>query len=290
MSEEDSINVNHNDLGLGPTPMPMGIQWCTAGWTSEAGNGAADHADVGSTTNDGTTLVKITSYSGRTPGTPTTPGQAQGHQYLAQLLGPVFRIPMKGERVLVAFPTGMETNPGAAVIIGTLGGGSETKRNFAPGDTAITASGGGSAALIVKANGKVTLLATSDNTSDGKAIALTVGPAGFSFDSPYGLQRHDASGWRVTTKAGPSIRMGGINIPGISSLLGILPAGLAGAFSTYCTISAGIARVAGSSVYLGAGQVFQPVVTAPVDPMNPIPSPGAVTGKGIQTATVWSAP
>ena len=109
-------HVNDQDLAIGAAPPQMGLQWATVGWDDKA-----EVVDIGSSSNDGVTFVFITTYAGRTPGDPPKPGVAQGHKYIAQILGPFWRIPKKGERVLVGFPSGMETTTGAAVILGTLG-------------------------------------------------------------------------------------------------------------------------------------------------------------------------
>lgn len=115
-SNIESANANHVDFGLGPAPPQMGLQWATVGWDDKV-----EVVDIGSSTNDGVTLVFVTTYAGRTPGDPPKPGVAQGHKYIAQILGPFWRIPKKGERVIVGFPSGMETTTGAAVILGTVG-------------------------------------------------------------------------------------------------------------------------------------------------------------------------
>ncbi|KAJ8134485.1 hypothetical protein OY671_012302, partial [Metschnikowia pulcherrima] len=86
----------------------------TVGWDD-----AGDHFDLGTYDNDGSTLVRVTLFRGRDSSVRPVPGQADGHRILAQLGGGLFRIPPKGTRVMVGFPTAFATTPGAAVILCT---------------------------------------------------------------------------------------------------------------------------------------------------------------------------
>lgn len=79
------------------------------------------HFDVGTSSNGGRTLLKITLNRGKhiTSGEPTQ-GGADGFQVLGQTMGPLHWIPPIGTPVLVCFPDGDIEAPGAAVIVGTL--------------------------------------------------------------------------------------------------------------------------------------------------------------------------
>lgn len=281
----ETANANHSDFVGGAAPPVMGLQWASVGWDDKV-----EVVDLGATTNDGVTFVFVTTYAGRVPGDPPKPGLAQGHKYLAQLLGPSFRIPAKGERVLVGFPSGMETTTGAAVILGTLGSGPETKRNVAPGDYVISA--GGVASLIIKANGGVSLFTTTDGTASGKLIALSIGPNGadipgpyLAFDSPIGNFKFDASGFHLKVKAGPRLDMGGINIIG-------LPDAIANLFGAYAKITAPTIKLDGGSIFIGAGKIFNAALNALIKTAPGPAPPNQVVAFAdvLQSQSVYIAP
>jgi hypothetical protein len=93
------------------------IEMGTVGWEGDQGN----HFDINKDADDGTTLIKVQLYRGKRPLKEVKPGIAQGHQILAQLSGPTWHVPDKGQRVLVAMPGGMEDVVGAAVIVAMPG-------------------------------------------------------------------------------------------------------------------------------------------------------------------------
>lgn len=102
--------------GLFPQAPDVGsLELGTVGWED-----VAEHTDLGTADNDGYTLVRVQLYSGRDLTKPKKTGVAQGHRVLCQIGGGLFRVPPKGTRVLVAFPAGMRTTQGAAVIVCTI--------------------------------------------------------------------------------------------------------------------------------------------------------------------------
>lgn len=184
------------------------------------------------------------------------------------------RIPAKGARVLVAIPFEMAEVPGAPMIIGATE--SDRRDNLANGEASVGASEG-TGRLVARNDGTVSLLTTNDNTADGKVVVFSVGPSGLKFSAPWGSLILDATGFHVKTKAGPRLDMGGIAIPG-------LPSEIAGAFGGYITMTAPMVKVAGGSVFLGAGSLFHPAMYLPVNPASPPPAPQL---SSIQSQAVW---
>lgn len=103
--------------------MPAGVIYeGTVGW-----DGRAEVVEHGEEVGDGMTLIRVTLFTGHPPGKPVTDdGKANGYQIYARVMGPGWRTPKRGERVLLAIPVAsgdvasFET-PGAAVILGTVG-------------------------------------------------------------------------------------------------------------------------------------------------------------------------
>jgi hypothetical protein len=87
----------------------------TVGW-----EGDDTFYEKGTAENDGYTLVKVQLYRGRNQSKPLKAGIGQGHKVLCHISSGVFRIPPRGTRVYVAFPRGMETVPGAGVIMAAV--------------------------------------------------------------------------------------------------------------------------------------------------------------------------
>lgn len=74
--------------------------------------------ELGSSSNDGNTFVKVTLFKGYPVGEPASAsGAANGMKILAQLSWPIWAIPLAGTRCIVAFPGGQQATPGAGVII-----------------------------------------------------------------------------------------------------------------------------------------------------------------------------
>ena len=206
MSEGDFIHAeNSNEVDAhAPVIEDVGsIELATVGWDD-----AADWFDQGSSGNDGTTLVRVQTYRGKLNGEPVTPGVAQGHKYLVQITGPLWRMPRKGERVVVAFPAGMRETPGAGAIIATLG--ASPPIQFSP--TRAKMDFGSDYDLIIKAR-SITL-------SDYSNRFVVVGP-------DTGIHLNDGSGNVFAIKDGSvnAIASGGFNFvvgsTGTPSLAGL---------------------------------------------------------------------
>ncbi len=251
----------------------------TVGWEDSD----EDHFSPGDVDNDGHTLVQVQLYRGRDTSKPLNPERAQGQKILCHIPDGVYTIPPKGARCYVILPAGMEDVPGAGIIAFTVSPGPEVRRNPTSGDKFISCTGGGQAGIIMKQDGSITLHTTMGNTAEGASVFLRIKPDALQFASPWGTLTFDASGFHLKTKSGPRLDMGGIAIPGVPDLI-------AGAFTGYCRITAPTFKANASSVYLGAGAVFQPAVFADLNPGLPPPATAAVTGVAKQTQTVWVAP
>ena len=163
--------------------------------------------------------------------------------------------------------------------------GLELYGNLKDGETAIYGSGEDGTSqgrTLYKTDGSVTLLTTDDNTKTGKVVALRLAPDGLSFNAPWGSFTFDAAGFRLRTKAGPKIEMGGLDL----SSLGV-PAALTGALTGYCKITAPKIEINGGIVELGTGPSFATVLGAPSAGLAPgAPSTPVMTGPTSQCATV----
>lgn len=100
---------NINDIF--PTSEPGSIEAGFIGW-----DGEDDHAELGTTDDDGNTLVKVTLLSGSYP--ESGEENQSGDRVLCQLGGyPFWVVPKPGMRCYVAFPNGGRGVPGAGVIV-----------------------------------------------------------------------------------------------------------------------------------------------------------------------------
>jgi hypothetical protein len=113
----------------------LGLEIGTVGWEDDQGS----VSDLDTTAQDGTTLVKVQLFRGRQNAKAVKPGVAQGIKILAQLSGPLWTVPARGQRVFVAIPNGMESTPGVGVIVAMPGpapttqyGTSKTKMDLGP--------------------------------------------------------------------------------------------------------------------------------------------------------------
>ncbi len=109
------IARNLNDSDLRSEPQIQSIYRGVVGWKD-----SDTHFDLGTTDNDGHTLVKVTLNAGKGAGTPVE-GQAHGLQILCQSLGPLYFIPPNGTSVIVCFPEGEMDSIGAGFILGSTG-------------------------------------------------------------------------------------------------------------------------------------------------------------------------
>lgn len=106
-----------------PAEEPSQIQEGTVGWP-----GSPEVTELGNEAGDGMTFVRVTLGRGHPVGSPTADdGLANGRPILARVMGPGWRVPKRGERVLVVFPGGDWETPGSAVILGTVGGSPSAK-------------------------------------------------------------------------------------------------------------------------------------------------------------------
>lgn len=111
VAEDQDINPHR-------APMPQSFYRGTIGWKSND-----EHHDLGTDSNDGHTFVRVTLHSGLNKNNTEQPegGVSEGLQVLCQVMGPLHWIPQKGTAVMVAFPEGNISAPGAGVIIGSIG-------------------------------------------------------------------------------------------------------------------------------------------------------------------------
>jgi len=112
--------------GLDPDPgvfPPPAFEEGTVGWP-----GSPEVVELGTESGDGVSMVRVTLFDGATQGTPMSDdGLANGRQIFARPMGPLWRTPKRGERVLVAFPGNDHQTPGRAVILGMIGGSPPTR-------------------------------------------------------------------------------------------------------------------------------------------------------------------
>src|ERR1041385_2706529 len=80
-----------------------------------------EHHDLGTSSNDGHTFVRVTLFVGKHVTDEPVEGQAHGLEILCKVMGPLYWVPPKGTPVLVAFPDGEMDAPGSAVILGSIG-------------------------------------------------------------------------------------------------------------------------------------------------------------------------
>src|ERR1700690_2454791 len=109
------ISRNINSADINPEPHIPIILRGTVGWKD-----SDKHFDMGTTGNDGHTLIKVTLNRGRIVGIPVE-GQADGTPVLVQSLGPLYYIPPNGTSVIVCFPDGEMDSIGGGFILGTIG-------------------------------------------------------------------------------------------------------------------------------------------------------------------------
>ncbi len=224
----------------------------------------------GTNENDGHTLVRCQLYTDRDTTKPHTPDRAQGTKLVCHVADGVFKVPVKGASLYILIPHGMEGVEGAGIIIASVGGGKEVNKNITPGDMIVSPPGGGEAAIVIKADGSITLHTTDNNDSNGNSTFIRVSPTAIQFVAPWGKMIFDKSGVHWVTKSGARLDMGGISIPG-------LPGAIADSFDSYVKIQAATVKVAGGSVFLGQGDIYQPVVsTIPVIASNFLPA-GIIT-------------
>jgi hypothetical protein len=171
------VAENTNEQDLFGAADPLVFEPGTVGWDD-----TGEHFDAGTADNDGNTLVRVTLFRGRDPSVAPKAGVASGHRILAQLGGGLFRIPPKGTRVMVGFPTAFATTPGAAVILCTCEASPDSQ------------FGAGKAKLDVGPDQEIIL--------KGKAVTLTDYDDRFLHVGPDGVMMQDENGNGVVIKNG----------------------------------------------------------------------------------------
>jgi len=145
-------------------------------------DGEDDHADLGTTANDGTTLVKVQLYRGKDPLEELKEGAAQGYKLRARLSGwPIWAVPPKGTEVMLLFPGGFATTPGAGVIVACPG--HNPNNQFSK--TCLKIDAGPDQHLILK--GKSVCLTMHSPTGSGPEPFVSISEDG-------GIQAVDADG------------------------------------------------------------------------------------------------
>jgi hypothetical protein len=166
---------------------------CTLGTSAEAG--------------DGMTFVRVTLRLGHPALAPkSSDGLFNGHKVEARVMGPGWRVPKRGARVLVCFPGGDFETPGNGVILGEIGstpntrfGRKKTVLDFGSDDVVITAK---SLALVVEAQ--------EDGAAKSSRYSLSLDPRGglqavadgsglFIKDGQVALKAVDADGNLMTS-------------------------------------------------------------------------------------------
>lgn len=145
-----------------PTVVMRGV----AGWDD-----SDDHIFLGTDVADGVTLVKVQLFKGKPTNVAPKPGQAQGHKIMAQVTGPLYLPPPKGQVVLVAFPEGHIEAPGAGVIMCWLGKSPAQQFN----KTRAMIDMGPNIDLVFKAR-SVTLTDYGDNNDGAQPRIICIGP------------------------------------------------------------------------------------------------------------------
>lgn len=101
------------------------------------------------------------------------------------------------------------------------------------------------------ADGRISTMATTDATANGRTVSSEVGPAGFSSQSPWGRWSDGENGWHYRHRSGARLDIGGI--AGLPSPLDAL--------GSYATLEANIIELKGKAMQLGVG-TFEPSVKA----------------------------
>lgn len=176
-----------SDHELLPRNLPPIIEAGTIGWVDDD-----EHADLGTSDNDGTTLIKVQLFRGIDPlKEPDPDGRAQGHKIIARLSGfPFWAIPPKGMQCFVAFPGGFATTPGAGVIFALPGANPFVQ--FSPTRAKIDV--GRDQDLVIKGK-SVTLVMHNPDDPDGQEDFISISKEG-------GIQMGSRDGLGVVIKDG----------------------------------------------------------------------------------------
>lgn len=184
--------MNERDL-LGASSMPDGsmahavLEWGTVGWDDDN-----EQTSFGAGTDDGMTLVKVTLYRGRRPGTgrPLQPGLAAGLPVIAHVDARLFQALAAGARVIVGFPGGDIRTPGNGMILGVAaksptGGFDASTMMLQVPDGSTLNIGDAAAAFLAVASKVQTALDALKVAAQGSGTWLTVANIAGSFATLY---------------------------------------------------------------------------------------------------------
>ena len=148
-------------------PPAVFVEYATIGWDGQ--DDVLDQGTSGQDDDDGPSFVRITLYRGKPIGVKVQHGVAQGSKVIAHLLGPIFYVPPKNQRVLIAWPDG---ESGVPVILGTVGFSptAQFKRDR------VVIDFGPDHDVVMK--GRTLMLADHDGAGTGFPTWLAVGPLG----------------------------------------------------------------------------------------------------------------
>lgn len=100
---------------------------------------------------------------------------------------------------------------------------------LAPGETCIYATTGQARALL-KADGSISLVTTSDNASTGTSVILKISPTALEFAAPWGGIKFDSAGFKVWTQDGATT----------NSSINMTSAGVFQVLANTCAIQSGM--------------------------------------------------
>lgn len=218
--------------------------------------GVIGHEDVDAAydigTNGGPIFARVQLFTGRDFTQDLKADRMQGAEILARVRSGLSSLPPKGTEVLIAFPRGMETKPGAGVIIAelsrvqntaTYGNLAENELCLAPG------SADAIARILMKANNSINLytktpankgmLISMDPSTDtisivnSKGYGIIIDPTGIKLTAKdSGIQLGDDGNSKFISKKqtqidGATIMLGSVGVPGANSAIHG-PAGMAG--------------------------------------------------------------
>lgn len=145
--------------------------------------------------------------------------------------------------------------------------------NINPGETCVYAPGG-QARVLLKNDGTINMVTTSDNTPNGTNMQFSFGPAGWYVVMPWGKLSFDQAGFRVSNSSGASFNLMSTSDPTTGNAI-MMSAGS-------CTINSGMI-VLGTPV---TTSVPLPVVYGVI----PVAAPGIpILGEGVGTVVVNAA-
>lgn len=223
---------------------PSSVMLGMIGWTGP--NPDLDPNDLGDDSNDGYTLTRVQLFAGRNETRPLVDGRAQGFRLLCtvadhvQMFGP----PRDGDRCIVLVPAGLESTPGAAVVVAIISKAPTTQYSSTRGKIDV----GPDRDLVIK--GRSIALSDYDNRF------ISIGP-----DNGIVVQEKDGSGVIVKDGAVAIFAASGGDVKSALTLKGdeasiyqkssegntcvVLGGGKAQLVGTHCAVQ-------GSAVYLGA--------------------------------------